>query len=60
MTYSEILEIVKQGKTARLPHFEGYFKWDFGHKYMYFINGDFRCKAEDLPIKNRKDWFYII
>ena len=24
-----------------------------------FINGDFKCLAEDLDVKNRKDFYYI-
>lgn len=60
MTYSEILEIAKQGKTAMLPNFTGYFKWDFGNKVLIFTNGDYKCLAEELDIKNRQDFFYII
>lgn len=60
MTYSEILEIAKQGKTLMLPNFIGYFKWDFGNKILVFTNGDYRCNADDLNIKNRTDWYYII
>lgn len=60
MTYSEILEIAKQGKTAMLPNFIGYFKWDFGNKVLIFTNGDYKCLAEELDIKNRQDFFYII
>ena len=43
-----------------LPYFIGYFKWDFGNKVLVFTNGDYRCNADDLNIKNRTDWFYII
>lgn len=60
MTYSEILEIAKQGKTAMLPNFTGYFNWDFGNKTLIFKNGDYKCLAEELDIKNRQDFFYII
>ena len=27
MTFSEIEQEVKQGKTAKLPNYNGYFKW---------------------------------
>lgn len=42
-----------------LPNFIGYFKWDFRNKVLMFINGDFKCLAEDLDVKNRKDFYYI-
>ena len=48
------------GHTLMLPNFTGYFKWDWGVKKMIFINGDFRCNAEDLNVKDRTDWYYII
>lgn len=59
MTYSEILEITKQGKTAMLPKFIGYFKWSFGNNKLMFENGDYKCLAEDLNVQNRNDFFYI-
>lgn len=43
-----------------LPNFIGYFKWNYGKNYLEFINGDFRCKAEDLKVQNRNDWYYIL
>ena len=60
MTYSEILEIAKQGKTAMLPNFIGYFKWDFGNRVLMCNNGDYRCNADELNVKDRTDWYYII
>ena len=60
MTYSEVLEVAKQGKTLMLPNFIGYFKWNFGNKTLVFINGDYKCLAEELDIKNRQDFYYII
>lgn len=60
MNYSEILEISKQGKIGMLPNFIGYFKWDFGNSILMFNNGDFKCEAEQLDIKNRQDFYYII
>ena len=53
MTYLEMLEIAKQGKTVMLPNFIGYFKWDFGNKILVFTNGDYKCLAEELDITNR-------
>lgn len=60
MTYLEMLEIAKQGKTVMLPNFIGYFKWDFGNKILVFTNGDYKCLAEELDITNRQDFYYII
>ena len=60
MTYSEITEIARHGKLGKLPNFIGYFKWDFGNRVLVFTNGDYKCNADDLNVKNRTDWFYII
>ena len=60
MNYNEAIKIAKKGKTLMLPYFIGYFKWDFGNKVLVFTNGDYRCNADDLNVKNRTDWFYII
>lgn len=27
---------------------------------MIFYNGDFKCKAKDLDVLNRNDFYYII
>lgn len=60
MTYSELCEIAKTGKVGMLPNFKGYFKWNFGSNTLVFTNGDYKCLAEELDIKNRQDFFYII
>ena len=60
MTYNEAIKIAKSGKTLILPNFIGYFKWDFGNRVLVFTNGDYRCNADDLNVKNRTDWYYII
>ena len=60
MTYNGATLWAATGHTLMLPHFTGYFKWDWGVKKMIFINGDFRCNAEDLNVKDRTDWYYII
>ena len=59
MTYTEAQKLAMKGKTIMLPDFIGYFKWDFRNKVLMFINGDFKCLAEDLDVKNRKDFYYI-
>lgn len=60
MNYEEAVKIAKNGKTLMLPNFTGYFNWDFGNKTLMFKNGDYKCLAEELDIKNRQDFFYII
>ena len=60
MTYGEMLKVTRKGKLGKLPNFIGYCKWDFGNKTLVFTNGDYKCLAEELDIKNRQDFFYII
>ena len=60
MTYNEDTLRAVNGETLMLPNFIGYFKWNYGKHYLEFQNGDYRCKAEDLDIKNRNDFYYII
>lgn len=60
MNYNEAIKIAKSGKTLMLPNFIGYFKWDFGNANLVFFNGDYKCLAEQLDIKNRQDFYYII
>ena len=60
MTYDEMLKVTRKGKLGKLPKCIGYFKWDFGNKTLVFTNGDYKCLAEELDIKNRQDFYYII
>lgn len=60
MTYKEIIQLAKQGKTIKLENFEGYFKWNYGTDKLIFYNKDFKCNAEDLDIMTRTDFYYII
>lgn len=59
MTFSEIEQEVKQGKTAKLPNYNGYFKWDFALNKMYMQNGDYK-KYNFEDEKLRTDFYYII
>ncbi len=59
MTYDEMLKVTRKGKLGKLPNFIGYFKWNFVENDMIFYNGDFQCKASDLDILNRTDFYYI-
>lgn len=60
MNYKEAIKIAKRGKTLMLPNFIGYFKQDFANKVLIFTNGDYKCSADQLDIKNRQDFYYII
>ena len=60
MTYDEAFKIAKEGKWLKLLHFEGYFRWDYFQDDLIFINNSFRCRASDLDIKSRTDFYYII
>lgn len=59
MTYQEIIEVTRLGKVGVLPNFKGYFRWSYAVNDMVFYNGDFQCRATDLNIANRTDFFYI-
>ena len=43
-----------------LPNFIGYFRWDYGNNDLMFYKGDFNCRAKDLEVQNRTDFYYII
>lgn len=59
MTYNELCELAKLGKTGKLPNFIGYFNWSYRYNELMFHNKDFRCKAKDLNVQNRTDFYYI-
>ena len=50
MTYEELSNKAKEGKTGRLPNFIGYFDWSYRYNELMFRNKDFRCKAKDLNV----------
>lgn len=60
MMYKEMINIAKQGKTCKLPNFEGYFIWDYGMNELIFQNKDYKCLANSLDILDRNDFYYII
>lgn len=60
MSYNEATLRAATGDILKLPNWVGYFKWNYSLNYLEFINGDYRCKADDLDIKNRTDWYYIL
>lgn len=60
MTYDNLQKFAQDGKIGKLPNFIGYFKWDYATNTLMFYNGDFKCKASDLDILGRDDFYYII
>lgn len=38
MTYNELYELAKLGKTGLLPNFNGYFKWNYSVNDLMFYN----------------------
>lgn len=63
MTYSQATLQAATGATLMLPGWEGYFKWDWEKKKLYFQNGDYYLDNQQLidkGIRDRDDWYYII
>ena len=63
MTYSQATLYAATGATLMLPGWEGYFKWDWDKKELYFQNGDYYLDNQQLidkGIRDRDDWYYII
>ena len=60
MNYNELCELAQQGRIGKLPNFVGYFYWSYKANELIFHNGNFECKAKDLDIQNRTDFYYII
>lgn len=63
MNYNQATLYAATGHTLMLPGWEGYFKWDWSKKEMYFQNGDYYLSEKDLLDKGldkRKDWYYIV
>lgn len=63
MDYNQATLYAATGATLMLPGWEGYFKWDWEKKELYFQNGDYYLDNQQLidkGIKDRDDWYYII
>ena len=59
MTLKEIEPLLRKGKIGMLPHYEGYFKWDYVNECVYMQNGDYK-KYNLTDEKLRTDFYYII
>lgn len=63
MDYNQATLYAATGAILMLPGWEGYFKWDWDKKELYFQNGDYYLNNQQLidkGVKERKDWYYII
>ena len=63
MTYSQATLHAATGAILMLPGWEGYFKFDWEKKELYFQNGDYILTSEQLKefkLDQRTDWYYII
>ena len=63
MDYNQATLHAATGHTLMLPGWEGYFKWDWDKKELYFQNGDYVLTSEQLKefkLDQRNDWYYII
>ena len=63
MTYSQATLHAATGATLMLPGWEGYFKWDWDKKELYFQNGDYYLNDQQIKkmgLDKREDWYFII
>ena len=63
MDYNQATLHAATGATLMLPGWEGYFKFDWEKKELYFQNGDYILTSEQLKefkLDQRTDWYYII
>lgn len=62
MTYSEIKNYCKKGKTGMIPGWEGYLSWNYALDQLQFKNKNYIISQEELDkqINKRTDLFYII
>ena len=61
--YNQATLYAATGATLMLPGWEGYFKWDWEKKELYFQNGDYYLndsQIKEMKLDQRNDWYYII
>lgn len=62
MDYNRATLFAATGHTLMLPGWQGYFKWDWSKKELYFQNGDYYLDNKQLlekGVAKRTDWYYI-
>ena len=63
MDYNLATLYAATGATLMLPGWEGYFKWDYNKKELYFQNEDYYLNEEqikNMKLNQRNDWYYIL
>lgn len=64
MTYEQIKDLCRHGKTGLIPNWQGYLKWDYAKNEIYFQNASYIMTQSELEgdygISNRDDLYYII
>lgn len=63
MTYNQAIQCASTGKTLILPGWHGYFYWNYGTKELNFKDGNYHLDSrqlQDMNIRDRNDWYYII
>lgn len=63
MDYNRATLFAATGATLMLPGWEGYFRWDWSKKELYFQNGEYYLSEKellDMGINKRNDWYYIV
>ena len=63
MDYNRATLFAATGATLMLPGWQGYFKWDYNKKELYFQNVDYYLNEEqirNMKLDQRTDWYYII
>lgn len=64
MTYTEIKDICRKGKTGLIPNWRGYLKWNYAKDELQFVNNNYIMTQDELEgnygITNRTDLYYII
>lgn len=59
MTLEEVTPYIIKGHWGLLPHYKGYFKYDYYRQCVYMQNGDYK-KYDLTDEKLRTDFYYII
>lgn len=64
MTYNEIKDLCKKGKTGIIPNWGGYLKWNYTLDELQFVKNNYIMTQDELEgnygIANRTDLYYII
>ena len=59
MTLEEVTPYIIKGHWGLLPHYKGYFKYDYYRQCIYMQNEDYK-KYDLTDERLRTDFYYII